>query len=653
MSFISRQLVGHRALALALCFTFTFFSTSFAQPPGELPKLLHNVGIEQRLNAQVQRDLVFRDETGKAVRLDEYLKDKPVILAMTYFECPMLCTQVLNGLVKSLNAITFDVGNQFNVLTISFDPRDTPGKAAKEKDSYLRRYGRAGAQSGWRFLTGSESSIKALTEAVGFRYAYDSSLDQYAHASGLIILTPEGRVSRYFYGINYKPMDLRLGLIEAADGKIGTPVDQMLLFCYHYDPKVGKYSPVVMNILRGAAALTLLFLVCLLLLLKRGVVRARIKTKTTDTEIGQQSLCVAPTLLLLQPFMPEQASTVAGDVDRFYYFMVAISALLALAVAGLEIYFAVKYRRRARNEVPRQILGSIRLESLTVVFLFILFMVMFVWGASLYFKLYRPPLQAMEVYVTGKQWMWRFQHPEGVREINELHVPVGRRVKLVMTSEDVIHSFFVPAFRVKSDVIPGRERYTTVWFEATKPGRYRIFCAEYCGTDHSKMGGWVTVMEPAEYQAWLTGGGSVAVAGQTMASSGEALFQSLGCASCHSGSPLAQCPTLIGLFGKTVALQTGQIVKADESYIRESILNPQTKLVAGYQPVMPTFQGIVTEEQTQQLIAYIRTLSPEQAPSAEGSPKAGGQTSNPQQQRSNPTGATSQPDTNPPINPRR
>jgi cytochrome c oxidase subunit 2 len=312
--------------------------------------------------------------------------------------------------------------------------------------------------------------------------------------------------------------------------------------------------------------------------------------------------------------MPEQASTVAVDVDRFYYFMVGASVLLAVTVAGLEIYFAVKYRRRAPNEVPRQILGSIKLESLTVAFMFILFTGMFVGGAALYFKLSRPPREAMEIYVVGKQWMWMFQHPEGVREINELHTPMGRRVKLVMTSQDVIHSFYVPAFRIKMDVLPGPERYTTAWFEATKPGRYRIFCAEYCGTDHSKMGGWVTVMEPSEYQAWLTGGGSVAAAGQTMASSGESLFQSLGCASCHLGNPLAQCPTLIGLFGKTVALQNGQTIKADESYIRESILNPQAKIVAGYQPVMPTFQGIVSEEQAQQLIAYIRSLSPGQTP---------------------------------------
>lgn len=269
--------------ALTLHFTFSFFSAASAQPPGELTKILQGVGIEQKLNAQVPRDLVFHDETGRAVRLDEYIIDKPVILALTYFECPMPCTQVLNGLVSSLKAITFDAGDQFIALTISFDPRDTPEKAAKHKESYLRNYGRAGAEQGWRFLTGSESSIKALTEAVGFRYAYDPSLNQYARASGVMILTPDGRVSRYFYSANYKPIDLRLGLIEASEGKIGTAVDQMLLFCYHYDPQTGKYVPVVMNILRAAAALTLLFLLSLLLLLRRGVVHARTRAKA-----GQQ-----------------------------------------------------------------------------------------------------------------------------------------------------------------------------------------------------------------------------------------------------------------------------------------------------------------------------------------------------------------------------
>ncbi|MCG3160933.1 MAG: cytochrome c oxidase subunit 2 [Acidobacteria bacterium] len=334
-------------------------------------------------------------------------------------------------------------------------------------------------------------------------------------------------------------------------------------------------------------------------------------------------------LFLLQPFIPEQASTVAGHVDRFYYFMVAISVLLAAAVALLEIYFAIKYRRRAPDEIPRQILGSIKLESLVVVFLFILFTGMFVWGTSLYFTLYRPPREAMEIYVVGKQWMFLFQHPEGAREINELHVPVGRRVKLVMTSQDVIHSFFVPAFRVKSDMLPGRERYTTVWFEATKPGRYRIFCAEYCGTEHSSMGGWATVMEPSEYQAWLTKAGSAAAtgmagggAGQTMAATGESLFQSLGCANCHSGSALAQCPALTGIFGKTVKLQNGQTATVDESYLRESILNPKAKVVAGYEPVMPAYQNVVSEEQTQQLIAYIRTLAAPKTPSGSGSPEA-------------------------------
>jgi cytochrome c oxidase subunit 2 len=209
----------------------------------------------------------------------------------------------------------------------------------------------------------------------------------------------------------------------------------------------------------------------------------------------------------------------------------------------------------------------------------------------------------MNVYVVGKQWMWKTQHLEGQREINELHVPLGRPVRLTMTSEDVIHSFFMPAFRVKFDVLPGR--YTTAWFNPTKPGKYHLFCAEYCGTLHSGMIGWIYVMEPAEYERWLAGGAG----GESLASSGQKLFEYLACANCHRSDKPGRCPNLIGLFGTKVQLTTGQTVTADEAYIRESILNPSAKIVAGYQNIMPTFQGQVTEEDLLQLIEYVKSLA--------------------------------------------
>ena len=242
------------------------------------------------------------------------------------------------------------------------------------------------------------------------------------------------------------------------------------------------------------------------------------------------------------------------------------------------------------------------LEILWSVIPFGLTMVMFTWGASIYFNESRPPDNALDIYVVGKQWMWKLEHLGGQREINELHIPVGRAVRLTMTSEDAIHSFFVPAFRTKQDAVPGR--YTTTWFTPTKAGKYHLFCAEYCGTNHSRMGGWVYVMAPRDYEAWLSGGTS----GGSLAENGQKLFDELACGNCHKPDGSGRCPSLTGLFGKTVQLAGGGTVKADEGYIRESILQPQAKIVAGYGPIMPTFQGLVTEEGVMQLIEYIKSL---------------------------------------------
>jgi cytochrome c oxidase subunit 2 len=239
-------------------------------------------------------------------------------------------------------------------------------------------------------------------------------------------------------------------------------------------------------------------------------------------------------------------------------------------------------------------------------------LVMFGWGAWLYFAINRPPAGAMEVFVVAKQWMWKFQHPSGMREINELHVPMARPVKLTMTSEDVIHSFAVSDFRIKMDVVPGR--YTTTWFEATAPGEYRLACSEYCGTEHAKMVGKVVVMRPEGYEAWLRG----AATGISLAAAGEKLFQQHGCAACHLLAGTGPGPSLVGLFGKPVKLATGASVTADEAYIRESIVNPQAKLVAGYPPIMPTLKGLLGEEQVTQLIAYIKSLAADQK--AKGEP---------------------------------
>lgn len=308
------------------------------------------------------------------------------------------------------------------------------------------------------------------------------------------------------------------------------------------------------------------------------------------------------------PLFPVQASTFAPEVDNLLYFLLAVAVFFTVVIFAAILYFSIRYRRRSEQELPRVFHGGMTLEVLWTVIPFGLTMVMFTWGASIFFRESRPPADAMQIYVVGKQWMWKLQHMEGQREINELHIPVGRPIRLTMTSEDVIHSFFVPAFRTKQDVVPGK--YSTTWFTATKPGKYHLFCAEYCGTKHSGMVGWVYAMSPEDYQDWLSGGRPMG----SLSESGEKLFQSLACANCHHPDGSGRCPTLVGLYNKNVQLSSGQVVRADEGYIRESILQPNAKIVAGFQPVMPTFQGLVTEEGVLQLIEYIKSLS--QTPAA-------------------------------------
>lgn len=299
---------------------------------------------------------------------------------------------------------------------------------------------------------------------------------------------------------------------------------------------------------------------------------------------------------------PEQASTTAQHLDHVTIYLLIVAAFFSTLIFALIFYFAVKYRRRAEHERVVESHGGMTLEIIWTVVPFLLMMVMFVWGANVFFEMSRPPDDAMNVYVVGKQWMWKLQHPGGQREINELHLALNRAVKLTMASEDVIHSFYVPAFRVKADVVPGR--YTSTWFKPDKVGTYHLFCAEYCGTKHSGMIGQVIVMEPAQYQIWLSGGSSEG----PLSARGEKLFQSLACNTCHRADGKGRGPVLAGIFGKPVSLQTGQKVIVDEAYIRESILNPTAKVVEGYQPVMPTFQGLISEEGLMQIIAYIQSL---------------------------------------------
>lgn len=313
-------------------------------------------------------------------------------------------------------------------------------------------------------------------------------------------------------------------------------------------------------------------------------------------------------LVLAQiPLFPERATTMADRVDALFVFLTAVTGTVGVAVTFLIIYFTVKYRRRAEGERTPRILGSMRLEVWWSVVPFLIFLVMFAWGASIYTATARPPDDALDVYVVGKQWMWKLQHADGQREINELHVPVNRPVRLTLTSEDVIHDYFVPAFRTHVDVIPGR--YVITWFQADRVGTFDVYCSQYCGTNHSGMIGTVTIMEPSDYERWQSGHaeGSLALAGRK-------LFLKLQCITCHSADSRARAPVLESLYGRQVALRDGRTVLADDAYIRESILYPAAKVVQGFDPIMPTFKGQVGEEELIQLISFIKALGPGHTP---------------------------------------
>jgi cytochrome c oxidase subunit 2 len=298
---------------------------------------------------------------------------------------------------------------------------------------------------------------------------------------------------------------------------------------------------------------------------------------------------------------PVEASTIAPYADALYFFLLLITIVGLTLVSILVFGFAIRYRKE-RNPVATQIEGSTLLEATWTIIPLALFLICFVWGALLYFRIYTPPPNSMNIYVIGKQWMWKAEHPGGQHEINALHVPTGQPIQLTMISQDVFHSFSIPDFRVKREVIPGR--YSTVWFEATTPGTYHIFCTQYCGTKHAGMIGEVTVMTPEDYKKWTEGSTS----GMSLAQNGERLFASMGCNACHSGNAAARGPSLAGVYGSKLTLTSGQQVLVNDAYLRDAILNPSQHLTAGYAPIMPTYQGQISEEGLIDLVEYLKSL---------------------------------------------
>jgi cytochrome c oxidase subunit II len=311
------------------------------------------------------------------------------------------------------------------------------------------------------------------------------------------------------------------------------------------------------------------------------------------------------------PGIPEQASSNAWKIDALYGVLVLLTFIFSVGVFVAVVWLAIRYRvgsKVDRSGGDTHSPAGMVLEVTWTVIPLILALAVFGWSAVLYYEQTTPPPNATDMYVTGRQWMWKIQHPDGRREINELHIPVGQPVKLIMTSQDVIHSFYVPEFRIKQDVLPGA--YTTMWFEPTKAGTYRIYCAEYCGTDHSRMIGYVYVMEPADYEEWLRTGNPQ----ESMLKEGERLFREKGCSGCHGGNASVRAPLLNGIYNSQVPLQgptpnsIGEVVIADDMYLHDSIVQPRKQIVGGYEPIMPTYEGQLTSEELLQLVAYIKSL---------------------------------------------
>jgi len=305
--------------------------------------------------------------------------------------------------------------------------------------------------------------------------------------------------------------------------------------------------------------------------------------------------------LTASALFPREASTIAPYMDALYFFLLAMTVVGLLLVGAILVTFSMRYRKSV-HPVATQIEGSTLLEATWTIIPLAIFLVTFVWGALLYFRIYNPPVNSMNIYIVGKQWMWKAEHPGGQHEIDALHVPTGRPIQLTMISQDVFHSFSIPDFRVKREVIPGR--YSTVWFEATTPGTYHIFCTQYCGTNHSAMIGEVTVLSPADYEKWT----EESTSGMSLAQNGERLFASMGCNACHSGNAAARGPSLSGVYGSKLRLTNGQEVLVNDAYLRDSILNPSQHITAGYAPIMPTYQGQISEDGLIDLVEYVKAL---------------------------------------------
>jgi cytochrome c oxidase subunit 2 len=607
-----------------------------AQQLGPAPAAMQDTDVVEKLDQQIPLDLRFRDDNGREVTLGTYLDGtRPAILSLNYSDCPMLCTLVLNGMVDALREVKWTAGEEFLVISVSIDPAETPQRARLTKQKYVKSYDRPGSAAGSHFLTGSERDIQRLADAVGFGYTYVEDRKEFSHPAVLMLCTPDGRVSRYLYGIEFPADTMKMALLEAGQGKIGSTVDRVLMYCFHYDSSTGRYGPAAQNIMRLGGGLMLMVMVIGLVpywLHRRARHHRRDRegrggrssqadlsggsAAETPGESGSLSALCPPLLLAFlgapggSLFFPQRGSTEAATVDQIFYFILIISIVFFVLIVALMLLFVLKYRRSdERATAEKSSSHNNALEALWSIIPSILVAIIFIWGFTGYLEMRQAPDDSYEIQVFAKRWAWSFQYPNGYIDEN-LHVPADTPIRLVMSSSDVIHSLYVPAFRLKMDVVPGR--YSTTWFNAINPGsetaEYDLFCAEYCGDQHSTMLAKVVVHPSGEFETWLEQASNF-LDRMSPEEGGQLLYQRRGCVQCHSVDGSAKTgPTFQGTFGTQQQLADGGSVTVDENYIRESILDPMVKVRAGYKPVMPSYQGQLKEEEINAIIAYIKSL---------------------------------------------
>jgi len=578
--------------------------------------VLDDAAITERPGHALLPDAVFQDQAGAPVRFGALADTRPVLLVPVDLDCGMICPLTLRHLAAALRESGLGPGD-YRVVVVGIDPRDGPAAAASAA---------AHAPAHWTFLTGKEAAIQSITDAIGFRFAYDAATDQFAHPAVTVVLTPDERVSMYLYGLDIPGAELRRAVESAAAGRASTAFDRVLLRCYRYFPALRQHAGLVRGVLLSGGILTLL---ALALTIGSSIRRTAPAVVIVQADAGRGMRDFLEAVNDLYRFalgLPEQASTIAWKIDALHFFEITVMFAVAGLIGAAASYFVIRYRRRPGNETTPLVRishgGEVALYS-GLLGLFVLFWII---GFRQFTEMGRTPENALDVYVTAKQWMWKFSYPEGPASVGVLYVPAGRPIRLNLGSRDVIHSFFVPEFRIKRDAVPGM--YTSIWFEAPEPGRYPIFCAEFCGTGHSTMRAEVIVLRANEYDDWITGRAPVSAVSPSqlepaieepsqlenrvrLADIGRQVAARRGCLACHSLDGTASTgPTWLGLYNRWEQLANGERIYVNEAYITQSMMDPQAQIVAGYPPVMPSYLGQMSPAETAAIIELLKALAP-------------------------------------------